>query len=192
MAGTSENAPAVEHGAVERPRRPALPERAAGRLATLARSGSRNARVIDRYVDGRAEFGKTLIFACDIQHAEALKRMLQQRGVSAEAVHSDLGHEDRRSVIRRFKEGRIRVLVNVAMLTHGVDIRDIETVFLARPTASSTLFAQMVGRAVRKAPGKTHFQLVDFVDKLKVHGDILVSPMSYFGAARVNPCGDSM
>lgn len=150
-------------------------------LATLARSGSRNTRIVDRYVEGRAEFGKTLMFACDIQHAEALKRMLQQRGVSAEAVHSDLGHEDRRSVIRRFKEGRIRVLVNVAMLTHGVDIRDIETVFLARPTASPTLFAQMVGRAVRKAPGKTHFHLVDFVDNLKVHGDILVSPTSYFG-----------
>ena len=150
-------------------------------LSRLARSSRRNALIVETYVKGRERYGKTLIFACDIEHATQLAENLVESGVSACALHSAMTLQDQQGVIARFTDGRLRVLVNVAMMTHGIDIPDIETVFLARPTASATLFAQMVGRAVRKTETKTHFRLVDFVDNLGAHGDILVSPRDHFG-----------
>lgn len=154
----------------------------AASLAKLARSKRRNALIVDTYIKKRDLFGKTLIFACDIEHASDLTDALHEKGnVAAEALHSGMNAEDRRAVVRRFTDGRTRVLVNVAMMTHGVDIPDIKTIFLARPTSSKTLFAQMVGRAVRKTEAKTHFHLVDFVDSVEAHGEVLVSPTKYFG-----------
>src|SRR5690348_12761804 len=111
-------------------------------LADLATSAPRNRLIARTYSDGAARFGKTLVFACDIDHAEALAELLRARGIAARAVHSAMRPEDRRVEIQRFRSGATRVLVNVAMMTHGVDIPDIETVFLARPTTSRSLFAQ--------------------------------------------------
>ena len=153
-------------------------------LSKLAKKEARNKLIVDTYVDGRDRFRKTLIFACNIQHAKRIHALLvgPDRAMTAALVHSQMSSETQRSEIQKFREGRARVLVNVAMMTHGIDIPDIETVFLARPTASKTLFAQMVGRAVRRTEKKTHFRLVDFVDTIPAHGMVLVSPTSYFGS----------
>lgn len=151
-------------------------------LSALASSPQRNRRIVTTYLRGKVRFGKTLMFACDIAHAETLTGLLRGRGIKALAVHSAMAADDQRRVLAKFREGGIAVLVNVAMMTHGVDIPDLETVFLARPTTSRTLFAQMVGRAARRTEHKSHFRLVDFVDNLDAHGEVLVSPQSYFGA----------
>ncbi len=159
-------------------------------LAKLARCDKRNRLIVESFVRGREKYGKTLVFACDIEHACKLASSLKNHGVSATELHHRMTAEEQQSAIRRFSEGSTRVLVNVAMMTHGIDIPDIETVFLARPTLSKTLFAQMVGRAVRKTETKTHFRLVDFVDNLTTHPDILISPRTYFdvldGASRTS------
>jgi superfamily II DNA or RNA helicase len=151
-------------------------------LSELASSPRRNRCIVRTFLDGQARFGKTLMFACDIDHAETLAELLREKGVSADALHSEMRPEDQRRRVARFRAGELAVLVNVAMMTHGIDIPDIETVFLARPTLSRILFAQMVGRAARRTEHKTHFRLVDFVDNLDAHGDLLLSPRSYFGA----------
>lgn len=150
-------------------------------LGELARSTRRNALIVKTYIKGRHQYGKTLMFACDVEHATKLATLLKAKGVSATELHSKMRFDEQRAAVERFRSGKLRVLVNVAMMTHGVDIPDIETVFLARPTASPTLCAQMVGRAVRKTPTKEHFRLVDFVDNLRVHEGILVSARDYFG-----------
>ena len=46
-------------------------------------------------------------------------------------------------------DGDLRVLVNVQMLTEGVDVPLVQTVFLTRPTVSSILLRQMIGRGLR-------------------------------------------
>jgi hypothetical protein len=159
----------------------------ASSVSRLAKHPARNRLIVDTLHRERLEYGKTLVFACDVEHAETLCGLMQQRGISAEAVHSGMRLEDRRTAIARFSAGKTRVLVNVAMMTHGVDIPDIETVVLARPTASRILFAQMVGRAARKTATKTHFHLVDFQDDLSEHAEMLWSPARYFGSLGPSP-----
>jgi ATP-dependent helicase IRC3 len=156
-------------------------------LRVLATSDRRNRVIVNTYEEHPFRYGKTLAFACDIAHAEELARQFQKRGIAAEAIHSKLGHPKRRELIHRFRgigEGEpLDVLVNIAMMTHGVDIPDIQTIFLARPTASKVLFSQMIGRGARIIPGeKEKFWVVDFVDNLEEHADVLVRSDQVFDA----------
>ena len=70
------------------------------------------------------------------------------------------------------------------MATTGVDVPDIKTLLLTRPTTSEILAAQMVGRGSRKAPGKESFFIVDFVDIVEAHGIEFVRPDGFIGARR--------
>lgn len=69
-------------------------------------------------------------------------------------------------VIRSFREGRLDVLVNVQMLTEGVDVPAVKTVFLTKPTMSEILMRQMIGRALRgpASGGAENAFLVSFED----------------------------
>ena len=81
----------------------------------------------------------------------------------------------------QFRASQLDVLVNVAKATTGLDIPDIKSVFLTRPTMSEILAAQMVGRGSRKAPGKDRFFVVDFVDAVQAHGIDFVRPAGFLG-----------
>ena len=150
-------------------------------LRTLGGDRARNDLIVETYCAQRDEFDQTIVFACDIEHAEELSRKFQRRGIPAEAIHSQLPKDVPTLVLQRFRVGRTRVLVNVAKLTHGVDIPEIKSVFLARPTLSPTLFSQMVGRGSRTTSTKSSFNVVAFEDNLERHGDLLVRPRRFFG-----------
>lgn len=70
----------------------------------------------------------------------------------------------RGDLIRRWKEGEFKVMVNPGILTTGFDYPAIETVALMRATISEVLYLQMLGRGSRpsKETGKTHFNILDF------------------------------
>lgn len=128
----------------------------------------RNRMIADYWRSRRKDFGKTLIFVGNKRHA---KNLAKHFGDDAKYVVS--GSEDRDQVISDFREGRFPVLVNVAIFKEGVDVPDIRTVMLARPTASPGLFTQMVGRGSRIAPGKRFFYLVDVHDQLGKYEEFL-------------------
>lgn len=131
-------------------------------------NSKRNRMIADYWRGRRKEFGKTLIFVGTKEHA---KRLAKQFGDDGNYVVS--GSDGREQVIADFRAGKFPVLVNVAIFKEGVDVRDIQTVMLARPTASPGLFTQMVGRGSRIAPGKRFFYLVDVHDQLGRYEDYL-------------------
>lgn len=136
-------------------------------LRHLAKSRARNRLIVDEYRTNAARYGKTIVFACDIPHAVTLARMFVRAGIAARPVHSQIPADINENTLRRFAadSSEVDVLVNVAKLTHGVDIPSIKTVFLCRPTTSPILFSQMVGRGARRIPGKKdRFHLVQFTD----------------------------
>ena len=134
-------------------------------LRQLAKSRARNRLIVDEYRANAGRYGKTIVFACDIPHALTLARIFKNAGIDARPIHSQMSARDNEKVLCRFKTGEIDVVINVAKLTHGVDIPSIKTVFLCRPTTSPILFSQMVGRGARRIPGeKDRFHLVQFTD----------------------------
>ncbi|MBZ4336553.1 helicase-related protein [Corallococcus sp. AS-1-12] len=153
-------------------------------LRTLASHRKRNNFIVEHYVQHQARYGKTMLFACTIEHANTLATMLVGRGVPARPVHSHLDGRLNDESLARFRRGEVQVLTNVAMLTHGVDVPDARSVFLCRPTLSDILYAQMIGRASRRdaGSGKDTFHIVEFVD-LSEFREQLVTAKHYFSGA---------
>ena len=80
----------------------------------------------------------------------------------------------RAETLAAYQAGRIRVLVNCALFTEGFDAPATSAVVIARPTRSRALFAQMVGRGTRIAPGKADCLILNLVPQSR-HS--LVSPV---------------
>ena len=101
--------------------------------------------------------GATLIFATSVNHAKAIASRIE----GAEVVTGQT--KDRASIIKNFSDRKIPCIVNCMVFTEGTDIPLVETVIIARPTRSSSLYAQMVGRGLRLHPDKDKLQLIDCV-----------------------------
>lgn len=157
-------------------------------LVELGASDERNRLIVSTYLAGRKEYGQTLVFCCDISHAEVLHAMFAVSGVKSGVVHSQQTSELQLRNRRAFERGELDVMTNVGMLTTGVDIPQLQTIFLARPTTSEVLFAQMIGRGARLAPGKATFGVVDFVDAVPEDGLDLVRPDGFLGTGRPLRC----
>ena len=102
--------------------------------------------------------GATLIFAASVRHAQAIAAAI---GHDAVVVTGET--KNRADIIRDFTERKIKCLVNVMVFTEGTDIPLIETLIIARPTQSDSLYTQMVGRGLRLHPDKQRLNLIDCV-----------------------------
>ena len=105
-----------------------------------------------------------LVFAVTIEHAEHVRDALQRRGVAAAVVSSETPKQERAALIAAFRGGRIRCLVNVAVLTTGFDVPEVDFIALLRATKSPVLYVQIAGRGMRIAEGKTDCLWADFTD----------------------------
>lgn len=158
-------------------------EFAATSLDELGRNEARNEVILRTYLQYAHQLGPTILFACNITHAERLTQMLCTAGVRAAATHSEMPAETRKEAISQFRAGDIDVIVNVKSLTMGVDIPRTEGIMLARPTTSDILTTQMIGRGSRRAPNKTSFLIVDFVDVVSgPNGVYIKRPEGFLGS----------
>lgn len=146
----------------------------------MAQSAVRNKLIIDTYLKKASDYGQTIVFAVSIPHAIVLSSLFNKAGIPADYVVSNVkdsvtgvvvSREDNEKKIQDFRDGKLNVLVNVNILTEGVDLPQTKTVFLARPTVSKILMTQMVGRALRgiAAGGTSEAYIVSFIDKWNEH-----------------------
>jgi DNA repair protein RadD len=91
-----------------------------------------------------------LIFTRFIREAEKLASEIPNCAI----VSGSTPKEERARILKGFKDGRIKVVANVGVLTTGFDYPELDTVVLARPTKSLSLYYQMVGRVIRPCQGK--------------------------------------
>ncbi|MBN3927158.1 DEAD/DEAH box helicase family protein [Nostoc sp. NMS4] len=142
---------------------------------SIAMSDTRNRRIVDHYIAHQDKYKPLLVFAVDIQHAIALNSLFQKRGINSDFVASKISDantgatvsvKENGEKIKRFRRGELEVLINVEMLTEGTDLPNVQTVFLTRPTTSTILMTQMIGRALRgqKAGGTEKAYVVSFID----------------------------
>ena len=121
---------------------------------------------------------RTLLFTPTIRVAHEAAVLLLEHGVRAEAVDGSTPASDRAAALARYTAGVTQVLANCALFTEGVDLPATECIAIARPTNSRALFAQMVGRGTRLAPGKHDVLVLDFCGvvgrvSLATIGDVL-------------------
>lgn len=136
----------------------------AGReLEEAINTEERNKLIVETYKELTPDT-KALVFAVDVQHTKDLCAYFQSAEVVSKYVIGETEKEERKNIIQEFKEGKFKVLVNCGCFTEGFDEPSIETILMARPTKSSVLFQQMIGRGLRVTEIKKFVNVIDFVD----------------------------
>jgi len=107
---------------------------------------------------------KTLIFCLSVDHSITLANHLKEQGIKAESIYGDMSYLTRSSILKRFKKGETQVLTNCQILTEGFDEPSIEALIIARPTASKSLYCQMIGRGLRLYKDKKVCYLYEMTD----------------------------
>ena len=105
---------------------------------------------------------RALCFCVDQQHAKYMASKFTLCGLKADVLTSE-NAQMRAPLYRRLKNKEINYLFVVDMFNEGVDIPEVDTILFLRPTESLTVFIQQFGRGLRKAEGKTHVNILDFV-----------------------------
>ena len=102
-------------------------------------------------------------FCVSVEHAHYMARAFREAGIDALAVSGSSAPEERGAALRRLKEGGVRILFAVDLYNEGLDVPQVDTVLFLRPTESSTVFLQQLGRGLRTHPGKAVLTALDFV-----------------------------
>ena len=142
---------------------------------TIAENKERNWIIVNQYKNNKSKYKQTLVFALNKDNAIALKALFTEAGVKSEFVLSSIqdkmtgvtiSSKENKLKIDKFRKGEIEVLINVNILTEGTDLPNVQSIFLARPTKSSILMTQMIGRGLRglKAGGTKEAYIVSFID----------------------------
>lgn len=105
---------------------------------------------------------RALCFCVDQQHAKYMASKFTLCGLNADVLTSQ-NAQMRGPLYRRLKNKEINYLFVVDMFNEGVDIPEVDTILFLRPTESLTVFIQQFGRGLRKAEGKTHVNIFDYV-----------------------------
>ena len=115
---------------------------------------------------------RNVVFAISRKHGQDICDRYNQAGIRAEFLDGETPDKERKRVLDRFRSGETTVLVNVDLFGEGFDLPAIEVVSLLRPTQSTALYLQQVGRALRPCPelGKKTAIILDHVNNYKTHG----------------------
>jgi ATP-dependent helicase IRC3 len=154
---------------------------AEGELAEEVNNAERNNLIVDSYRD-IANHSKALVFAVNVDHVIALTRCFRSAGYRASYVIGTTDKSERKQALKDFKDGKIEVLLGVGVFTEGFDEPSIKTILMARPTKSSVLYMQAIGRGTRLFEGKPHVKLIDFVDNTGKNS--IVGLPTLFGLSR--------
>lgn len=137
---------------------------------SITRGALAEALVLSR---GRRHY---LVFCTGTTHADHARDILIEMGIPAVCVHSQLpgGDAERDANIQLFKNGYVGAMVGVGIFTTGFNFKPIDCIIVLRPTMSTVLWVQLLGRGTRPSPetGKQNCLVLDFAANTRRLGPI--------------------
>ena len=134
--------------------------------------------VVKHWKDKAAD-RQSVVFCSTVDHARGVTDAFNAAGITAGLVHGEMGDSARKSVLAAYAAGKLRMVVNVAVLTEGWDHPPTSCVVLLRPSSFKSTMIQMVGRGLRTVdanehPGivKTDCVVLDFGTSSLMHGSL--------------------
>lgn len=106
---------------------------------------------------------KALGFCVSVAHAEYMAERFKHFGIPAAVVSGETPMSDRNAALTNLRAGNIKVIFSVDVFNEGVDIPEVNTILLLRPTQSPTIFLQQLGRGLRLSHGKDVCTVFDFI-----------------------------
>lgn len=149
-----------------------------GELEDAVNTRGRNGKIVKAYLELAAD-RKAIAFCAGVQHSKDLAATFEAAGVAVRHVDGTTTTVERAAIFAWMREPGPRVLCNVGVASEGYDEPSVSCVILARPTKSSVLYVQQLGRGTRLFEGKTDLLVIDVVDVTSKHS--LVSTAAVFG-----------
>lgn len=106
---------------------------------------------------------RALGFCVSIAHAEFMARTFTAAGLPSVAVSADTDGEARRHALSALRAGHVRAIFAVDLFNEGIDLPEVDTLLLLRPTESALVFLQQLGRGLRRWEGKDCVTVLDFI-----------------------------
>ncbi|GAB2935866.1 DEAD/DEAH box helicase [Rhodococcus aerolatus] len=106
---------------------------------------------------------RALGFCVSVAHAQYMARVFTEAGLPSLAVSGESSRDDRAAAFASLRAGDARCLFAVDLFNEGLDIPDVDTLLLLRPTQSATVFLQQLGRGLRRTRGKAVLTVLDFI-----------------------------
>ena len=138
----------------------------ASQLEDVIDNPVRNATIVAAY-NNLVPGSKAIVFCAGVKHARNVALSFGQAKVPTEIILGETDADEREAIYQRFAAGETRIIVNVGVLTEGFDEPSVETIILARPTRSTLLYTQIVGRGTRLNESKAHCTVIDIADTTK-------------------------
>ena len=125
---------------------------------------------------------KALAFCRNIQHARMMaENMSDYYHTAFLSGKNKTGERIRAYNDLQSDNKELEILFAVDILNEGVDIPGVNMVLFLRPTESSTIFIQQLGRGLRKFPNKSFVTILDFIGnsyKRSVHIALALGSLS--------------
>ncbi|MFJ6846192.1 DUF3427 domain-containing protein [Streptomyces griseoluteus] len=106
---------------------------------------------------------RALGFCVTKAHAHFMAGFFREAGFRAVALDSDSSSEARAQALADLRDGKLQVIFSVDLFNEGLDIPDVDTLLLLRPTNSATIFLQQLGRGLRRTESKPVLTVLDFI-----------------------------
>ncbi|MCF6524843.1 DUF3427 domain-containing protein [Streptomyces sp. JJ36] len=135
-------------------------------LDKLITGNTARARLVIKAVEEKvADPGsmRALGFCVSVAHAHFMADQFRQAGLTAVALDGRTPGEERRRALRDLRHGDLQVVFSVDLFNEGLDVPDVDTLLLLRPTASATVFLQQLGRGLRRTEDKAVLTVLDFI-----------------------------
>jgi hypothetical protein len=127
---------------------------------------------------------RALGFCVSVEHSHFMAARFNEAGIEAVALSGSTPDDQRAAAIRALRDGKTRVIFAVDLFNEGLDIPEIDTLLLLRPTESATLFLQQLGRGLRRTHGKSVLTVLDFIGQQRREFRFDAKMMALTGASR--------
>ncbi|MFA5017059.1 MAG: DUF3427 domain-containing protein [Methylobacter sp.] len=119
-------------------------------------------QAIETYVSSLEKL-KAIGFCISVRHAEFMAEYFNSHGLPSKSITGQHNQAERDHAINELKHGRLKVIFTCDLFNEGIDIPDVNTLLLLRPTQSPVVFQQQIGRGLRLSPGKGSCLVLDFI-----------------------------
>ena len=116
--------------------------------------------IVAHIVDEAKDRNGVMVFTSTISHAYEVLSLLPLS--DSAIITGEIENTKRDEIIIKFKNKRIKFLVNVSVLTTGFDVNHVDLIAILRPTESVALYQQIIGRGLRLSEGKKNCLVLDY------------------------------
>lgn len=131
---------------------------------------------------------KGLVFCSSINEAKKLSNKFNKRGYKSISLDGSSSEREREEAIQKLEkneqiEDYLDYIFTVDIFNEGVDIPSVNQIIMLRPTQSSIVFVQQLGRGLRKSKGKEYVVIIDFIGN---YSNNFLIPIALYGDQSYN------